>query len=59
MSTQEQSNKKILHDKVVLFVKNYIEENGGISLKDLENLFGYRGHQEIATTLINIIKIAF
>lgn len=59
MATEHHSNKKILHDKVVLFVKNYVEENGGISLKDLEDLFGYRGHQEIATTLGNIMKIAF
>ena len=40
MSTQVQSKKDILKDKVVALVKDFIKTEGGITSNDLRSLFG-------------------
>lgn len=48
---EEKSKRKILHDKVVNLVKEFIETEGGITARDLEDLFGC---QEVNITLSQI-----
>lgn len=40
MSTQAQSKREMLKDKVVALVKDFIKTEGGISQDDLQILFG-------------------
>jgi hypothetical protein len=53
MSTQEQSKRKILKEKVVALVKDFIKTEGGISQADLWELFGLNDH-EIAAALAEL-----
>ncbi len=53
----EQSKKQILQDKVVALVKDFIKVEGGITLSDLEALFGLYPHQGIITALYNTLTL--
>ena len=59
MSAQEQSKKEILKDKVVALVKDFAKTEGGLTPADIKALFGYEGHQEIATALCNSMLVGF
>lgn len=59
MKDQKQSKKNILKDKVVLVVQDFVKTEGGITIMDIESLFGYNGHQEIATALYTSLSLTF
>jgi hypothetical protein len=49
------SNKKDqLKDKEVALVKEFVRTEGSITPADIEALFGYNRHQEIATALAEL-----
>lgn len=54
MTTETQSPREVLKDKVVALVKNFMKTEGGITQFDLQILFGIPGTaiwSEIATAL--------
>jgi len=51
------SKREQLKDKVIALVKEFVKTEGGISLSDLEALFGLYPHQEIITALYNTLKL--
>ncbi len=57
MSTQAQSKREILKDKVVVLVKDFIQTEGGISFLDLESLFGR--DSEFMVALSAILMVSF
>lgn len=54
MSTQAQSKKEILKDKVVALVKDFVKTEGGITIADIQKLFGDSPHCEIVTALLSL-----
>ena len=53
-----ESKREALKEKVVNLVKEFIQKEGGITLKDLEALFGIYPHQEIITALYQTLKLS-
>lgn len=56
---QSQNKREILKDKVVSMVKNFVKTEGGINIKDLEELFGMHGQHEVAVALGKDMKVIF
>lgn len=54
---EAKSKRQVLMDKVIAMTKEFIEIEGGISLEDLEALFGSKGQSLIATHLRKIMKV--
>jgi hypothetical protein len=52
------SKREILKDKVVALVKDFIKTEGGITLQDLESLFGLNPHQEIIAALYRTLTLS-
>ena len=51
------TKKEQLKDKVVALVKDFVKTEDGITLQDLEALFGFSPHQEVITALYQTLKI--
>lgn len=58
MTTQAQSKREILKDKVVALVKDFVQTEGGITPADIEALFGHNPHYEVITALYNTLKLS-
>ncbi|MGO9622574.1 MAG: hypothetical protein ACLPT6_14355 [Desulfobaccales bacterium] len=57
MSTQLQSKKEILKDRVVTLVKEFVQAEGGITLVDIEALFGHNPHYEVIAALYQTLRL--
>jgi hypothetical protein len=51
------TKKDQLKERVVALVKEFVKTEGGITLKDLEALFGLYPHQEVITALYNTLTL--
>lgn len=58
MNNQQKNNQQALKDKVVTLVKEFINTNGGITLKNLEELFGIHPHNEVIIALYQTLKLS-
>jgi hypothetical protein len=54
MSVEAKSPREILKDKVVALVKDFIKTEGGITIADIQKLFGDSPHCEIVTALLSL-----
>lgn len=57
MSTQAQSKREIIIEKVVEVIKEVSAKEGGITFADLQNLFGK--DSRLMATLSNTLRVSF
>ncbi len=54
MNTCAKSKKEVLENKVVALVKEFVKTEGGVNMKDIEEIFGLSRYSPITAALMEL-----